>query len=121
MTNLWNTLWGFWDAGKVDPFALETCFPDFIKKIRAEGDRLKAKAEMTTVAFRTRDAAITRTLKAEDKLEVIKTWAESEYTKFTKDDLWKLGPPNYGTKRTLEKLMKILEGENLQNIGETQA
>lgn len=41
MTSTWDILWGFWDAGKVDPFALENCFPDFIKKIRAEGDRLQ--------------------------------------------------------------------------------
>ncbi len=41
MTDIWDTLWEFWDAGKVDPFFLTTCFPDFIKKIRVEGNRLK--------------------------------------------------------------------------------
>ena len=41
----WNNLWEWWDSGKVDPFALETCFPDWIKKVKAEGDSLKEKAD----------------------------------------------------------------------------
>jgi len=40
MSDIWDELWRRWDKGEVDPFALVTCSPDFIKKIRAEGDDL---------------------------------------------------------------------------------
>ena len=86
MTDLWETLWGFWDAGKVDPFALKTCFPDFIKKIRAEGDKLKEKANRYDTGER--------------------VWVPRGYfseSKIKDDDV----------------LMLILEGETLQNIGDT--
>ena len=41
--DIWDELWRRWDKGEVDPFALVTCFPDFIKKIRAEGARLQTE------------------------------------------------------------------------------
>jgi len=41
----WGFLWRSWDSDQVDPFALETCFPDWIQKVREEGNKLKSKAE----------------------------------------------------------------------------
>ena len=103
----WEKLWSLWDKGEVDPFALVTCFPDFIKKIRAEGGKLKEKAEKWDELTKTlpSKSLLEKTNNcrvAESKLEAIKSLVE----KGPSTDDWQYIDDLMG------KLMNILESSD---------
>jgi len=48
-------LWRTWDKGEVDPFSLNTCYPDFMKKLRtlstSNHEKLEAIKVLNTALY----------------------------------------------------------------------